>query len=520
MKLKKVLKQTRVIILLIVLILSFILINYKFTDQGVIIKSIEKNSSASLAGMTNPTQGTSPTNKEKILSINNNEIKSIEDYLKLTNEFNIDDVITIKTNKGVYTFQKKEDNLGLVVGKAPRSNLRKGLDLEGGTRVLLKPVDKVSDNDIKDIIATMQQRLNVYGLADVTIKSASDLTGEKFIIIEIAGATPEEVRELVANQGKFEAKIGEATVFEGGEKDVTFVCRTDGTCSRIGQCTPGQFGGYTCRFEFEIGLSPQAAKKHAETTKDLAVNFTGAGRGYLEKPIDFYLDGVLVDSLQIDLGLKGKEATSILISGPGTGTTAKEATEDAISQRDKLQTVLITGSLPTKLDIVKVDTISPTLGEKIINNTLLIGLLSVLGVGIVLFIRYRALTMTLTMMFTVISEIYIILGLAALFKYNLDIAAIAGIIVSVGTGVDDQIVITDEILMGAKESIGDVTTHIKKAFFIIFAAFATTIASMFPLLWAGAGLLTGFAAATIAGVTVGVFITRPAFGAIIKALKE
>jgi preprotein translocase subunit SecD len=57
-----------------------------------------------------------------------------------------------------------------------------------------------------------------------------------------------------------------------------------------------------------------------------------------------------------------------------------------------------------------------------------------------------------------------------------------------------------------------------KAFFIIFASYFTLIAAMIPLIFAGAGLLRGFAITTIVGVTAGVLVTRPAFAAIIEIL--
>ena len=119
------------------------------------------------------------------------------------------------------------------------------------------------------------------------------------------------------------------------------------------------------------------------------------------------------------------------------------------------------------------------------------------------------------------SEILIILGIFALIKYNVDLAAIAGIIATVGTGVDAQIVISDEIVSSKKrkENIS-LKEQIKKAFFIIFVAYAIGVASMIPLFWAGAGLFTGFALTTILGISIGVFITRPAFAAIIENLEE
>ena len=50
------------------------------------------------------------------------------------------------------------------------------------------------------------------------------------------------------------------------------------------------------------------------------------------------------------------------------------------------------------------------------------------------------------------------------------------------------------------------------------AATPTTVAAMIPLWNAGAGLIRGFALTTIVGVTIGVFITRPAFAAMIEKL--
>ncbi len=514
MKIKKILKNTRVIILIIFLLISFFSINHQFGQEGVTINSIDKLSDAYQAGLRTPTPDTTPTNREKILEINNHKIKSLEDYNEEISNIKKDTSVNIKTNKKEYTIIKKQDDLGINVAKSPSSNLRKGLELEGGTRVLLQPQSQVDDNQIKDIIDVMESRLNVYGLADVTIKSASDLEGNKFIVVEIAGTTKEEIKNIVSQQGKFEAKITNKTVFEGGQRDITFVCRTDGTCSRILSPCPKTPKGYNCRFEFEVSLSPQAAEKHAEITKVLSVI---PGQGSLNETIDFYLDGVLVDQLQIDSSLKGQKATRIIISGPGFGETEKEAIQNAIDERNKLQTVLITGSLPTKLEIVKIDTISPTLGGAFVNNALLVGLLATIAVALIIYIRYRNFKIAIPTMITLLSEIYIILGFAALFKQNLDLVAIAAILSAVGTGVDDQIVIIDEILFGGSSALKQ---QIKKAFFVILAAYAATVVAMLPLLKAGAGLLTGFAIVTIVGVSIGVLITRPAFAAMVRILME
>ena len=184
----------------------------------------------------------------------------------------------------------------------------------------------------------------------------------------------------------------------------------------------------------------------------------------------------------------------------------------------QLQTVLITGSLPVKLDIVKIDTISPVLGKEFIRNALIMGLLAILAVAIVTYIRFRSLKISLPIIVTMLSEVILLLGMAALIGWNLDLAAIAGIIIAVGTGVDHQIVIADEVLRKGRTAVLSWKDKIKRAFFIIMAAYFTTCVAMIPLLWAGAGLLKGFAITTILGVTIGVFITRPAFAAVVEIL--
>jgi preprotein translocase subunit SecD len=183
----------------------------------------------------------------------------------------------------------------------------------------------------------------------------------------------------------------------------------------------------------------------------------------------------------------------------------------------RLQTLLVTGSLPVKIDIVKIDSISPLLGEEFIKNAIFMGALAIIAVALVVLFRYRKIKISLSMILIMVSELVILLGVASLIGWNLDLAAIAGVIIALGTGVDHAIVITDETLTGESQ-IYDWKKRLKRALFIITAAYFTTVVAMMPLVFAGAGLLKGFAITTIIGVSIGVFITRPAYAAIIETL--
>jgi len=565
---KKLFKKARIIILIITILLAIFAINPVFSQEGVAIRNVVKNSSAALAGIQSPSSNIPPRRREVLSAINNIPIKTESEYHNFISQLPVNQSITVKTNKNTYilktqqhyilietgknitktikeeVFDKKLNktvnktrriripeiikeeagvaDLGLTVYKAPTSNIRKGLDLTGGTRVILKPEEKVVEEDMELLLENIKQRLNVFGLSDIIVRDASDLTGSQFVIVEIAGATKEEVSDLLSKQGKFEATISNKTVFRGGQ-DITYVCRS-ADCSGLDPrqgCGQGPGGSWFCSFYFQITLTPEAGRTQADITRELDVVTEPTGGAYLSESLILYLDDEEVDSLRIAASLKGSTVTDISITGSGSGLNREEALGDARVQMKRLQTILITGSLPVKLSIERTDTISPMLGEQFTNNAILIAFLAIAAVAITVFIRYRRFLISIPMIITMLSEGIIILGIASIIGWNLDLAAIAGIIIAIGTGVDDQIVIADETLSKKAKNTGQSwKDRMKNAFFIIFASYFTLIVAMLPLWFAGAGLLRGFAITTIIGVSVGVFITRPAYAVLLEVFNE
>jgi preprotein translocase subunit SecD len=527
-KIKKFFSNWKILLYLVFFLLTLLAINPNPWNEGATIRSVALNSTAYDAGMISPAPTDSPMSRERIIEVNRIPVSDQAEFERIIGTIPSNTTLTISTEKlfkGKNTYSmvfQDPAKLGLTVYDAPKSNIILGLDLQGGTRVVLQPEEKVSQEDMNLILDNINRRINLYGLTDTVVRSAGDLAGNQFIIIEVAGANEEEVRTLLAKQGKFEAKIGNETVFLGG-RDITYVCRT-AECSGIDpQYGCGQMSdGYSCRFRFSITLSTEAAQRQADVTSTLDIDYSEVGQAYLSQPIDLYLDDVLVDTLRIGAELKGNPVTDISISGSGVGRDRRDALMSMQANMKQLQTVLVTGSLPVKLEIIKTDTLSPSLGREFLVNALWIAILSEIAVTLVVIFRYRQIKVALPIITVITSEILLILGISALFKQNLDIAGIAGIIVAIGTGVDDQIVITDEILGEETEERKhlSLTQKINKAFFIVFATFLATGAAMVPLLFAGAGLLKGFAVTTLIGITNGVFITRPAFSEMMKILLE
>jgi len=505
---KALLYHPRIIILAIALLIALFAISPHPFQEGAVVASVEMNSTAFDAGMrVDPSA--KPMEKEVVLYLDNEKISTSEDFYAYIHELPSNITVRVETSKDIYRLTTGvAGDIGLNVKDAPKTNIRKGLDLEGGTQVFLEPEEQVDESILDEAVKSLKLRLNTYGLSDVAVRKITNPS--QFIIVEVAGATQAEVRDLLSSQGKFEAMIVNTTVFRG--TDIKFVGR-DARNARIEKCGPGG-NGFVCSYSFNFIISTEAAASFGAATDDLEVIDTS-----LSETIDFFLDDILITNLSISADLKGREVTNPSITGSEFGLTSEEAYRNAQTEMNKLQTIIETGSLPIKLTMARSSTISPVLGHQFTWNAILVGVLAILAVSLVCFAFFRKFKVIIPMLFTMISEVVLLLGLSALINWQLDLAAIAGIIIAAGTGVDDQIIITHEII-GGEFSSYNWKQKIKRAFFIIMAAYFTTVVAMLPLLWAGAGLLKGFAFITIAGISFGVFITRPAYAKIMEFLMK
>lgn len=521
----------RIWILIIMVVLSFLSIfvtfdplGITFMQKGVVVSSVEIDSQIYEDGIRKGVV---------ILEINGNVIENMDDYqmaMAVYSGLGVNDTerLSIITESGeVVGLYGSDIVTSLQVDEIPKTKLRTGLDLQGGARAFIKVKAEISDSQVDDLISVLEQRLNVYGLSDMNIYKVKTSDGTSLIGIEIAGSSPEELEKLIGEQGHFVAKVGNDTVFVGGNKDVTHVGRS-GQEAMITECFETT-EGEACNFAFNVRLSGEAAQRHADITRNLSTENNCIPKYdancFLEKQIDFYIDDVLTSSLNIGADLRGNIATSIQISGSGSGPTRQEAIDNAKQEMKTLQTILITGSLPHELEIVKIDRISSNLGEKFINQILLAGLFAILAITVFTFVRYRRLKISIAIVLVSLSEVLMILGVAAMIRWNLNLVSIAGIITAIGTGIDSQIIILDE----SRDDKSSLKDRIRKALFIITTAFVTTLVALLPLTGmlgflgigaASAGLLKGFAITTLIGITVGVVISRPAFADIAKQLQE
>ena len=212
----------------------------------------------------------------------------------------------------------------------------------------------------------------------------------------------------------------------------------------------------------------------------------------------------------------GNVTQSYEISGaaPAALGTQTAKLNYAVNQSNKIVSILRGGALSVHVIVQQPQTIPPTLGKHFEYVSALALVLAVIAVSITISLRYKKLFLVVPILFTTLAELFIIGSLIGIIG-TIDLSAVAGMIAVIGTGVDAQIIITDEVLSGLGEH--GFKTRLNNAFYIIWADAALLAIAMMPLLFSTTLFqIVGFAESTILGVLFGAFLTRPAYGSIIN----
>ncbi|HIH19973.1 TPA: hypothetical protein HA244_01775 [Candidatus Micrarchaeota archaeon] len=212
--------------------------------------------------------------------------------------------------------------------------------------------------------------------------------------------------------------------------------------------------------------------------------------------------------------------TQYQISGLAkSGATIEEQEQNAKNEIKELKSILSGGRLPVTTIVGSYYDVSPSLGRQFMAYSIIGLFLATLAVSILLVLRYRKLRLIIPIVLTLLIEIVILLSLLGTFG-TLDLGAMAGIVALIGSGVDNQIIITDEFMRKGKqdEDVKSNAEKFKSAFFIVFTTAGIAIASMMPLFLSGIVEVMGFALSSILGVLIGIAVTRPAYGVLMEEI--
>jgi preprotein translocase subunit SecD len=376
-------------------------------------------------------------------------------------------------------------------------------------------------------VNVLSSKINNVGLSGGTVSTTRTPTGETFILVEVPNANRSEVLDLITSRGRVELvahypeQQGNETVY----RDVSLLTQEDFS-TRNFQAQQGE-GSQPARVP--VALRDEPARNFSNAMQNFGFTDEGISNcGYRpesgEDPDTFpgyclytVRDGEVVYGASMSPGLAETIRSGDFVKDPTFVITANN-----FSEAQQLAIDLQAGALPTTLDIQGQGTtyfLEPSLANEFKLFSLITAIIAVLAVAGVVFLRYREPGVAAPMVLTAGAEVFLLMGFASAVGLALDLSHIAGFIAVIGTGVDDLIIIADEILQSGEVNTSRVfESRFRKAFWVIGAAAATTIIAMSPLAVLSLGDLQGFAIVTIVGVLLGVLVTRPAYGDILRRI--
>jgi preprotein translocase subunit SecD len=374
----------------------------------------------------------------------------------------------------------------------------------------------------------LQRRISQGGLPGGQVSQAAQAGGQYQMIVEVPGANRTEVRERINERGQVET-VAVFPTENGSYRAVSLLDQDDfatigGATQRQGQTyvpvtltdqAGSEFGAAMREYGFDRQGGTQCVYDLEQSLEENIEQFESSGRP--QHCLLTVVDGEVVYGSGISAGLSAQFRSGDFDKDPSYRTMTPDletARELALNMRS--------GALPTLMDVQHRGSefyLQPSTAERFKPLSLATGAVAVLAVALVVFARYRRRAVALPMTLTAAAEVYILLGFAAAVSLPLDLSHIAGFIAVIGTGVDDLVIIADEIMQQGEVRTSKVfESRFRKAFWVIGAAAATTIIAMSPLALLSLGDLRGFAIVTIVGVLIGVLITRPAYGDILRIL--
>jgi preprotein translocase subunit SecD len=383
------------------------------------------------------------------------------------------------------------------------TNLKFGLDFEGGSFVKLKLVNNttptISDKTLEDTKAILETKINSYGLKNTPVNTVRDDAGNAYVLIDFAGIPYEEAMSIVGKQGKFEMRIQT----QGNES--AFIL--DGSEVQGVSDPTSELSGTEAAWGVTFSLTKAGADKFQQ-----AANQYGATTSPEDHYIMMILDGKVFYSRPLSSELANSLRTKPvdqMVAMTGTGDEGKAiAKEVAVHMKG--------GSLPVTVQVVSSGQVPAEQGATFKTMVIIGMILAQIAIGLIMYFRYREPRIILPMFLTSIFEVVILLGVASFINWEIDLPSVAGIIAVIGTGIDQLIIITDEVMAtGKAPTTKKILQKLSSAFKIIVSSAATVVVAMIPLWYMGFGALKGFAITTILGVFIGILITRPAYGRII-----
>lgn len=347
-----------------------------------------------------------------------------------------------------------------------------GLDLKGGVYAVLeatpeKEEDVIDNETMNSLIEVLDRRINGIGVAESVVQKA----GSNRVIIELPGISDTtEAINMIGKTALLEFKIMD----ENGKLGPTLL--TGGALKKA-QVGYGNLGEPQINFE----MKPEGAIEFARITRE------NVGK-------------------QLAIVLDGKVQTAPVIKTEIPGGTGSISGNYTVEEAKRTATLLNSGALPIKAEIIETRTVGASLGDESIAASMVAGKVAMILIGIfmIVFYRFPGIVADIALVcFGIIT-----FALLQFIGATLTLPGIAGLILSAGMAVDANVIIFERIKeeLGFGNTIrGAINSGFSKGFVAIFDSNLTTLIITGILFIFGTGPVKGFAVTLTIGTVASMF---------------
>ena len=345
-------------------------------------------------------------------------------------------------------------------------SIKQGLDLQGGTHVVLQAVDtpelKVDDDAVNRSVKIIERRVNELGLTEPVIQRQ----GKDRIIVELPGVKdPEKAIAMLGRTAMLQFKDMNGKVVLTGKdlKDAR---------AQVSQGNQAVVG---------LEFSEEGGKKFGELTA------RNIGK-------------------QIAIELDGEVLTAPVVQEAITGGRAQISGSRTVEEAEHLAILLRSGSLPVKIEVMENRTVGPTLGQDSKDKSVKAFSIGIIGVFVfmLLFYRLSGLVADIALLLYVMLLLFVMRYLGA----TLTLPGIAGIILSIGMAVDANVLIFErfkEEIKKGKTLRSAMDAGFGRALVTILDSNVTTLMAAAVLFYLGPGPIKGFAVTLALGTLLSMF---------------
>jgi preprotein translocase subunit SecD len=374
-------------------------------------------------------------------------------------------------------------------------------------------VAAIHEQTMTQSVETIARRINALGLTEPTIQPRGGRNANE-ILVQLPGeGDPTRARAVIQAGGQLELRLvedprtyssqSEALGSHSGILPPGTELLPGRSESRTPAGAPGEAWYVVDRAPIVTGRDLRSAteSRNANNPGQWQVNFTLSAEAarrfgpFTEQNIGRQMAIVLDHRVYSAPVINGRIEDSGMIEGSFSEETAHD-----------LALVLRAGALPASIKYLEERTVGPSLGADSIRHGVQASILSLVVVMLFMLVYYRVSGGNAVL--ALILNLIILLAALALFGAVLTLPGIAGVILTIGMGVDSNVLVFERIreeLRNGKSPGSAVEAGFDKAFTTIIDTHVTTVVSAFFLFLFGTGPIRGFAITLTIGLIANVF---------------